>query len=203
MKKILLIGCLGILALAILLAALLIGSYNRMVKLDQGVKAQWSKVENQYQRRLDLIPNLVETVKGYASHEKQTLTDIAEARSKAGGVMQANKDILNNPESFKRFEEAQQSLTGALSRLMVVVERYPDLKANQNFLALQSQLEGTENRIATERTRFADDAKDFNSYIKRFPQVLIANMFGFRERPYYSAQAGAEKAPTVDFGTKE
>jgi LemA protein len=203
MKRILLIGCLGAVILVVLLAGWLFTSYNRMVKMDQGVQAQWSQVENQYQRRMDLIPNLVETVKGYASHEKETLTQVTEARAKMGGVIQPGQDVLKDPAAFKRFEEAQNSLSGALSRLMVVAERYPDLKANQNFLALQSQLEGTENRISVERMRFNETAQEYNTYIKKIPQVIFANMFGFRERPYFAAQTGAEQAPKVDFGTTQ
>jgi LemA protein len=201
MKKILLFGCLGAVILIVILALWLFSSYNSMVKLDQGVKAQWSQVENQYQRRMDLIPNLVETVKGYAAHEKETLTQVVEARAKAGGVLKAGENALSSPEAFKRMEEAQNSLTGALSRLMVVVERYPDLKANQNFLTLQSQLEGTENRITVERMRFNETAQGYNTYIKRIPQVLFARLFGFSERSYFAAQTGAEQAPKVDFGT--
>jgi LemA protein len=203
MKKTLLIGCLGVIVLFVLLAAWAFSTYNGMVKLDQGVQAQWSQVENQYQRRMDLIPNLVETVKGYATHERETFTDVAEARAKAGGVIQAGQNVLNDPNAFKKLEEAQNSLTGALSRLMVVAERYPELKANQNFLTLQSQLEGTENRISVERMRFNEAAQAFNIQIKRIPQVLIAGMFGFHPRPYFSAQAGADQAPKVDFGTKQ
>ena len=130
------------------------GTYNKMVKMEEGVKASWSQVENVYQRRFDLIPNLVETVKGYAAHESDTLTAVAEARASAGGVMKMSDELLNDPEAFARFQEAQSTLGGALQRLLVVTENYPELKANQNFLALQDQLEGTENRIAVERKRF-------------------------------------------------
>lgn len=175
-------------------------TYNNMVILDEGVKEKWSQVENVYQRRSDLIPNLVSTVKGYASHEQDTFTKLAEARSKAGGSINISDDILNNPALFKKFQEAQAGLSGALSRLMMVTENYPELKANESFLALQSQLEGTENRITVERKRFNETAKNYNVYIKVFPTNIMANMFDFRERPYFKAVAGTEVAPVVDFG---
>ncbi len=173
--------------------------YNRMVGLQEGVDAAWAQVENVYQRRMDLIPNLVETVKAYASHEKETLTALTEARSRAGGVMNVDEDLLNNPEAFARFQQAQDSLGSALQRLLVVTENYPELKANQNFLALQSQLEGTENRIAVERKRFNDAVRVYNTAIRRFPQVLFARRFGFEPKPYFEASAGAETAPKVNF----
>jgi len=175
------------------------GTYNKMVALDEGVKGQWGQVENVYQRRLDLIPNLVATVKGYAKHESEVFTQIAEARSKAGGVMNVSADVLNNPESFKKFQQAQGELSGALQRLLVVQERYPELKADQNFLALQDQLEGTENRIAVERGRFNDVVKQYNVLIRQFPNSIIANMSGFREKAYFAAEEAAQKAPAVSF----
>ncbi|MDC7227360.1 MAG: LemA family protein [Spirochaetales bacterium] len=175
------------------------GTYNKMVTMEEGVKASWSQVENQYQRRLDLIPNLVETVKGYASHESDTLTAVAEARASAGGVMNMSDDLLDDPAAFERFQEAQSSLGGALQRLLVVTENYPELKANQNFLALQDQLEGTENRISVERKRFNDSVQSYNTYIKQFPRMIIANMAGFDEKPYFEASSGAENAPKVEF----
>lgn len=175
------------------------GSYNKMVSMEEGVKSAWSQVENQYQRRYDLIPNLVETVKGYASHESDTLTAVAEARANAGGVMNMSDELLEDPEAFARFQEAQSSLGGALQRLLVVTENYPDLKANQNFLGLQSQLEGTENRISTERNRFNKSVQAYNTYIKQFPRVIIANMAGFTEKQYFKASVGAETAPKVEF----
>ncbi len=172
-------------------------SYNSMVVAEEGVTAQWAQVENVYQRRADLIPNLVNTVKGYASHEKETLEGVIEARSKATSV---NIDASNmTPQMFQAFQQAQDGLSSALSKLMVVVERYPDLKANQNFLELQAQLEGTENRIAIERKKFNESTKGYNTLIKRFPKNLMANMFGFETKPYFQAQQGAETVPEVQF----
>ncbi len=173
------------------------GTYNNMVTKGEKVDAQWSQVENVYQRRADLIPNLVNTVKGYASHEKETLEGVIEARAKATSV---NVDAGNlNPQSLQAFQQAQDGLSGALSKLMVVVERYPDLKANQNFLDLQAQLEGTENRIAVERKKFNETVRDYNTYIKTFPNNLFAGMFGFAQKPYFKAVQGSEKAPEVKF----
>jgi len=161
------------------------------------VDAQWAQVENVYQRRADLIPNLVEVVKGYASHEKETLEGVINARAKATSV---NIEANNlNAQSFANFQQAQEGLTQALSKLMVVVERYPDLKANQNFLELQAQLEGTENRITVERQKFNNVTKEFNTTIKLFPNNLFAGMFGFSPKPYFAAQQGAETAPKVSF----
>lgn len=196
-------GCavaIGIFVLVALITVFyVIGSYNGMVEMDEAVKEKWSQVENVYQRRLDLIPNLVETVKGYAAHEKETFQAVTEARSKAGGTLQVSGQALSDPQAFQQFQQAQNQLTSALSRLMVVVEKYPDLKANQNFLGLQNQLEGTENRIAVERKRFNEEARKFNTYIKKFPRVMLANIFGFREKPYFRAQEGADTAPKVKF----
>ncbi len=175
-----------------------VGSYNRLVTLDEQVKAQWSQVENVYQRRADLIPNLVESVKGFAKHEKETFQAITEARSKIGS-MKLDSSVVNDPKKFAEFQRVQGELSGALSRLMVVVENYPQLKANENFLNLQSQLEGTENRIAVERKRYNDLAQEFNSFRRRFPSNIIANMFGFSEKAYFKAEEGAEKAPKVKF----
>ena len=175
------------------------GNFNKMVSLDEGVKSQWGQVENVYQRRLDLIPNLVATVKGYAKHESEVFTQIAEARSKAGGVMNISDEVLNNPESFKRFQKAQGELGSALQRLLVVTENYPQLKADANFLALQDQLEGTENRITVERKRYNEVVKDYNEFIRQFPRSIIANMNGFRIREYFTASEGADVAPTVSF----
>jgi LemA protein len=175
------------------------GNFNKMVSLDEGVKSQWGQVENVYQRRLDLIPNLVATVKGYAKHESEVFTQIAEARSKAGGVMNISDEVLNNPESFKRFQKAQGELGSALQRLLVVTENYPQLKADANFLALQDQLEGTENRITVERKRYNEVVKDYNEFIRQFPRSIIANMNGFRIREYFTAAEGADVAPTVSF----
>lgn len=173
------------------------GSYNNMVKMNEGVSAQWSNVENQYQRRLDLIPNLVNTVKGYAAHEENTFTQVVEARAKAT-QMQINFDQLDEA-ALKKLNSVQGELSSALSRLMAISEQYPDLKANQNFLELQAQLEGTENRIAVERRKFNEDVKNYNSYIKLFPKNMIAGMFGFSAKPYFEANAEAENAPKVEF----
>jgi len=175
------------------------GNYNAMVSMDEEVKGQWGQVQNVYQRRFDLIPNLVATVKGYASHESDVLMGVTEARSRAGGVMNVSDEVLNDPEAFKRFQQAQGELGSALQRLLVVTENYPDLKANQNFLALQDQLEGTENRITVERKRYNDVVKSYNVFIKQFPRSIIANMNGFREKPYFSADESAQSAPTVSF----
>ena len=171
--------------------------YNTMVEKQEAVTAQWSQVENVYQRRADLIPNLVSTVKGYADFEQETLTAVIEARAKATSV---NVDPSNlDANSIQQFQAAQDGLSSALSRLMVVVERYPDLKANQNFLELQSQLEGTENRIAVERKKFNEAARDYNTYVRKFPNNLIAGMFDFEKMDYFEADQGAEKAPKVEF----
>ncbi len=171
--------------------------YNKMVELDEQVASSWSQVENVYQRRADLIPNLVNTVKGYAAHEKETLEGVIEARSKATSV---NIDPSNlNAQNIQQFTQAQEGLSSALSRLMVVVERYPDLKANQNFLDLQAQLEGTENRIAVERRKFNEITQSYNAYIRKFPRVIYASWFGFEKKSYFEAQQGAEKAPEVQF----
>ena len=196
-------GCLIAAAVVILFIIIvistLVGSYNNMVKLDEGVKEKWSQVENVYQRRYDLIPNLVETVKGYAKHEQETFITVTEARAKAGGTFNISEQVLNDPAMFAKFQQAQAGLSSALQRLMVVVEKYPDLKANQNFLALQDQLEGTENRIAVERKRFNEAARYYNTYIKQFPKMILANMFGFREKQYFKSAEGAEEAPKVEF----
>jgi len=171
--------------------------YNQMVSKEEAVGGQWANVEAAYQRRADLIPNLVSTVKGYAQFEQETLLGVVEARSKATGV-QVNADKLDEA-SIKKFQESQAALSGALSRLLVVVEKYPDLKANQNFLELQSQLEGTENRISVERRRFNEMVQDYNAYIRKFPNNLISCMFGFEKKGYFKADAGSEKAPKVEF----
>jgi LemA protein len=196
------IGCIGILVLAVVLGLPLIGSYNTLVHLDQAVQAQWGQVQNVYQRRADLVPNLVETVKGAAAFEKDTFTQVAEARSQVGKVTaESLQNVANDPQAFERFQQAQSGLSSALSRLMVVVEKYPDLKANANFRDLQAQLEGTENRIAVERKRFNDAAQAFNTKRMSFPTVIIAGFFGsrFNEKAYFRAAEGAEKAPQVRF----
>lgn len=173
------------------------GSYNNMVSMQERVTAQWSDVENQYQRRLDLIPNLVNTVKGYASHEENTLTDVVNARAKATQV-QINADQLDE-NSIRQLNAAQGELSSALSRLLAVSENYPDLKANQNFLELQAQLEGTENRIAVERRKFNEVVRTYNASIRQFPKNILAGMFGFTPKPYFEANAEAANAPKVEF----
>jgi len=186
-----------ILVLVLLLVFPAISTYNGLVSREEAVKAQWSQVQNVYQRRADFIPNLVETVKGYANFEKQTLTDVIEARSKATQVTIDPTKL--NEGNIQAFEKAQGNLSSALSRLMVVVEKYPDLKANQNFLELQSQLEGTENRITVERQKFNEAAQDYNTNLRKFPKNLFASMFGFEKKAYFEAKEGAENAPAVKF----
>ena len=189
---------LGIVLIAVVSAFLFSScGYNKMVEMDEQVTSQWAQVENVYQRRADLIPNLVNTVKGYAAHEQETLEGVIEARSKASS-MHIDADKLT-PESIQQFTQAQDGLSSALSRLMVVVERYPDLKANQNFLDLQAQLEGTENRITQERKKFNEVTQGYNAYIRKFPQVIYSGWFGFDKKTYFEAQQGAETAPEVQF----
>lgn len=171
--------------------------YNRMVELEEAVSSQWAQVENAYQRRSDLIPNLVNTVKGYADFEQETLTQVIEARAKATSV-NVNPENLD-ASSIEQFQQAQEGLSSALSRLMVVVERYPELKANQNFLDLQAQLEGTENRISVERRKFNDTTREYNQYIRKFPQLIMASIFGFDKKEYFEAMEGSEIPPTVEF----
>ncbi|MBQ5730296.1 MAG: LemA family protein [Bacteroidaceae bacterium] len=172
-------------------------SYNGLVKMDEGVGTAWSNVENQYQRRADLIPNLVNTVKGYAAHEKETLDAVVTARTRAT-QMTVNADDLT-PEKLQAYQKAQGEVGSALGRLLAITENYPDLKANQNFLELQAQLEGTENRISVERRNFNEAAKNYNTAIRTFPRNLLAGMFGFEKRPYFEAEEGASKAPEVKF----
>lgn len=171
---------------------------NNLVTMEENVNQAWAQVESQYQRRADLIPNLVNTVKGAADFEKETLTRVIEARSKATSI-QVTPQTLKNPQALQQFKEAQGQLSSALSRLMVTVERYPELKANQNFRDLQVQLEGTENRIAVERNRYNRAAQEYNTSIRRFPTSLFANMLGFEKVAYFEAEEGAEKAPDVQF----
>ena len=200
-KKSLAIGCLGVLVVAaIIVVATGAGTYNTLVKLDQSVLSQWAQVENVYQRRADLVPNLVETVKGAANFEKETYTAVTEARAQVGQI-KVDSSVVNSPEAMARFQQAQDNLGSAISRLLVAVENYPDLKATQNFRDLQTQLEGTENRITVERQRFNETAQAFNTKRQSFPTVLIAGFFGsrFAEKAYFKAQAGAETAPTVKF----
>lgn len=176
---------------------LFFGMYNGLVKKQEAVESQWAQVENVYQRRADLIPNLVETVKGYAAHEEGTFTAVVDARAKATSITIDPSNIT--PEQLEQFQAAQDQLSGALNKLLAVKEAYPDLKANENFLALQSQLEGTENRITVERKKFNETAQEYNQSIRMFPRNIIANMFGFEKVAYFKAQAGAETAPKVQF----
>jgi LemA protein len=201
MKK-LAIGC-GVLAvlglIVLILVAIGAGSYNRLVRLQQQVNKQWAQVENVYQRRADLVPNLVATVSGAANFEKSTLTEITTARASVGQVKLDPNTAPTDPAKLAEFDRAQSQLSGALSRLLVVSERYPELRATQNFSDLQAQLEGTENRIAVERRTFNEVVQSYNSAIKSFPTLLYAGAFGFKERPYFSASPGAETPPKVQF----
>ena len=192
------LGCLGVVVLVVLIVGgMAIGSYNALVRLGQGVDAQWAQVENQYQRRADLIPNLVATVGGAADFEKSTLEEVVKARASVGQVNVGN--LPNDPAAFARFQAAQDSLSGALSRLMVVVERYPELKANQNFRDLQVALEGTENRVSVERNRYNEAAQAYNTARLRFPTVIFARLLGMSEKAYFKATPGSERAPSVNF----
>lgn len=193
MKNPFVITLISIVGVLILFAGWFVSIGNNMVSLDEGVKTSWSQVENVYQRRADLIPNLVNTVKGYAKHEASVLGDVTKARASATQVR------VTNPGDIAKFEQSQGALTQALSRLLMVSERYPDLKADRNFLELQSQLEGTENRIAVERKRFNETSQDYNTYIRKFPNSIIAGMKGFQQKPYFTADAGAKTAPKVEF----
>jgi LemA protein len=175
-----------------------VSGYNRIVKLDQGVSQAWSQVENVYQRRADLIPNLVETVKGAANFEQETLTKVIEARA-AATQLKITPEMLNDPQMLQKFEQVQGDLSSALSRLLVTVEQYPELKANANYLALQDELAGTENRIAVERLRFTETVQSYNTAVKSFPMNMLAGMFGFAPKAYFEAKEGAEEAPKVKF----
>ncbi len=186
-KALIIIGVIVVLLIAA--GASLGGGYNRMVRLEENVNASFAQVQTVLQRRYDLIPNLVETVRGYASHEERTLTEVTEARARVGGAATPGARL-----------EAENQLAGALSRLMVVVEAYPDLKANQNFVMLQDQLEGTENRIAVERRRYNESVQIYNQYIRQFPRAMFAGMFGFERKPFFEAPSEAQEAPRVDFG---
>jgi len=200
MKK----GCIGLIVLGIIALALfgwVKNSYNGLVKDQESVETAWAQVQNVYQRRADLIPNLVATVKGYAKHEQETLEGVIEARANATKVTIDPSKMT--PEDLKKYQEAQGEVTNALSRLIAVSESYPDLKANQNFLELQNQLEGTENRITVERNKFNEVARTYNTKRRTFPTNIIAGIFNFDEKPYFQAQEGADKAPKVDFGTSE
>lgn len=175
-----------------------VSTYNKIVGLDEAVRSGWSQVESQYQRRYDLIPNLVETVKGFAKQEREVLENVVNARAKVG-QMTVTPEVLNNPEAFSRFQAAQDGLSSALSRLLAVVENYPTLKSNENFLQLQSQLEGTENRIAVARNRFNENVQEYNTTIRRFPGSMVAGFGDFQEAEYFKAETGAEEAPNVKF----
>jgi len=187
-----------LIALVFIAASSFGGTYNRLVTAEEGVKSAWAQVENVYQRRLDLVPNLVETVKGSAAHEKETLSRVVEARASIS-QMKITSDVVNDPAALEKFQASQGALSSALSRLLVVSEQYPDLKANANFLALQSQLEGTENRITVERMRFNESAQNFNTLRRTFPTAFVANLMGFKEKAYFQADAAAAKAPSVSF----
>lgn len=189
------------LAVSSVLASTLIFSgcgYNTLQAKDESVTAAWSEVQNQYQRRADLVPNLVNVVKGYAKHEQQVLTDVTQARSNVAGL-KVDKTVLEDPQLFEKYQQAQSQLTGALSRLIAVSENYPDLKANEQFRDLQVQLEGTENRIAVARNRYISTVQDYNTYVRQFPQAMTAKVIGMHTKQNFSAEAGAEKAPTVSF----
>ncbi len=188
-----------VLVVAVGIYRLTAGNYNKMVELDENVSSAWSQVENQYQRRLDLIPNLVSTVKGYAKQESDVFTKVAEARSKAGGLVNIDSSITDDSEKLAEFQKVQGELSSSLQRLLAVSENYPELKSNENFLALQDELAGTENRISVERKRFNEAAQKYNSFIRRFPQNIIASMNGFEKKAYFEAEAGASKAPSVQF----
>ena len=184
--------------LVIVIAVWAVGINNTLVGLEQEVSSRWAQVQNVYQRRADLIPNLVETVKGYASHEREVLESVTRARAGATSI-QLTPEALSDPEMMRKFQAAQAQLTGALSRLLVTVERYPDLKANQNFMALQTQLEGTENRISTERQRYNDAVRNYNVQVRRVPNNLVAGMFGFRPKAFFEAAPDAATPPRVKF----
>ena len=172
--------------------------YNTLQVKDEAVTAAWSEVQNQYQRRADLVPNLVNVVKGYAKHEEQVLTEVTQARANVAGL-KVDKEVLEDPALFQKYQEAQAQMTGALSRLIAVSENYPDLKANEQFRDLQVQLEGTENRISVARNRYISTVQDFNSYARQFPQVMTAKVIGMDTKPNFSAEQSAQKAPTVSF----
>lgn len=195
----------GLLILLVIVAVFVIGLflygtsvYNRFVGLDEGVQSAWSQVESQYQRRADLIPNLVSTVKGFAAQEKEVLLGVTEARARVG-QMTVTKEVLEDPEAFAKFQATQDQLSGAISRLLLVAENYPNLKSNENFLALQNQLEGTENRIAVERRRYNEVVQNYNTAIRRFPASMIAGFSGFKEKQYFKAKEGTDSVPEVKF----
>jgi len=201
MNKGVMVGCgIGAVLVIIVIGFVMwgVGIYNELITLEEQTNQAWSQVENQYQRRADLIPNLVSTVKGVAEFEKGTFTAVTEARAKVN-QLNVSSDIINNPAAFQQFQSAQSELGGALSRLLVTVENYPQLKANENFLQLQQQLEGTENRISVERRKFNQAIQNYNTRIRKFPANFIANMSGFNEKQYFAAVEGSEEAPKVEF----
>ncbi len=199
MGKLAMVLLVGVLLLVLVAGLCGVGKYNELVGLQQGVDAGWAQVENVYQRRADLIPNLVATVQGAAGFEQSTLTAVTEARASVGRMQVSGKDLVNNPEAFAQWQAAQNTLGGALQRLMVVAEAYPDLKATANFRDLQAQLEGTENRISVERMRFNEAAQAYNTARMRFPANIVAGSFNFGEKAYFKAVSGSEQAPKVDF----
>jgi LemA protein len=194
----------GLLVLAVIAIIIIgglvwgIGVNNELVRSEQAVNEKWAQVQNVYQRRADLIPNLVETVKGFAAQERTVLEEVTKARASVAGI-KATPELINDPAAFRKFQQAQQELGGALSRLLVTVERYPELKSNQNFLALQSQLEGTENRIAVERMRYNEAVRDYNTRLRLFPGSMVASFRGFKEKAFFEAAPGSEQAPKVKF----
>jgi LemA protein len=196
--KALVIALVVIAVIVLAVGAWAVGIYNSLIGLEQGVNEKWAQVQNVYQRRADLIPNLVETVKGFAAQERNVLTEVTEARARATGV-QLTPEALNDPKAMERFQAAQGQLSGALSRLLVVVERYPELKSNQNFLSLQSQLEGTENRIAVERRRFNEAVREYNTRLNLFPGTIVARLAGFRPKAFFEAAPDAATPPKVKF----
>ena len=196
--KALIVALIVVAVIVVAVGAWAVGIYNGLVGLDQGVNEKWAQVQNVYQRRADLNPNLVETVKGFAAQERTVLTEVVEARAKATSI-QLTPEALNDPKALERFQAAQGQLSGALSRLLVTVERYPELKSNQNFLNLQSQLEGTENRIAVERRRFNEAVRDYNTRLGLFPGTLVARLAGFRPKAFFEAAPDAATPPKVKF----
>lgn len=188
----------GVVLVGLMLGSWIVGTYNKLVTVDESVRGSWSQVENQYQRRYDLIPNLVETVKGFAKQEQSVLIGVTEARASVG-QLKVTPEVLRDPQAFSRFQQAQDGLSSALQRLLVVTENYPQLKSDQNFLSLQSQLEGTENRIAVERRRFNEVVQEYNVLIRKFPASVIAGFGNFKEAQYFKSAVGAEQAPRVKF----
>jgi LemA protein len=188
----------GVVLVVLIMVSWAVGTYNKIVTADESVRGAWSQVENQYQRRFDLIPNLVETVKGFAKQEQTVLLGVTEARASVGGL-KVTPEVLRDPQAFARFQQAQDGLSSALQRLLVVTENYPQLKSDQNFLTLQSQLEGTENRIAVERRRFNEIVQEFNIMIRRFPGSMVAGFGNFKEAQYFKSATGADQAPQVKF----